>query len=168
MVVCEFFVVFFVVFVVVEFVGEEGGEAGLGEVDAVGGALGGADQGGGVGPAGEAASVDGGDGEPVEQGGGAFDVELAGGQGVDDDGERELDGFAVFERGELDVLAGDEVAAGLGGVTEAAVARVETGVEEAVGAVGERGRLALQAGGLVVAAECLWHFGASWVWGYGG
>ncbi len=50
--------------------------------------------------------------EAVEESGGSLDVEAAGGEGVDDDGEGDLDGFAVFEGGELDVLAGDEVAAG--------------------------------------------------------
>ena len=58
----------------------------------------------------QASSVVAGELEAVEQGGGAFDVELSGGEGVDDDGEGDLYGLSVFEGSELDVLAGDEVA----------------------------------------------------------
>ena len=66
----------------------------------------GADDAGGVGFGLEAGRVAGGKLEAVEQSGGALGVEVAGGEGVDDDGESDLDGFAVFEGGELDVLAG--------------------------------------------------------------
>ena len=66
----------------------------------------GADDTGGVGFGLEAGRVAGGKLEAVEQSGGALGVEAAGGEGVDDDGESDLDGFAVFEGGELDVLAG--------------------------------------------------------------
>ena len=77
--------------------------------------------------------VDGGKLEAVEEGGGAFGLEVSGGEGVDDDGEGDLDGLAVFEGGEFDVLAGDKVAgAGCGGAPKAGVALVEAGVEVAV------------------------------------
>jgi len=47
----------------------------------------------------EARTVGGCDLEPVEEGGGALAFEVAGGESVDDDGERDLDGFAVFDLG---------------------------------------------------------------------
>ena len=53
--------------------------------------------------------------------------------------EGDLDGLAVLERGELDVLAGDEVATGFGGVAEAAVTLGHPGVEETVGFEAESG-----------------------------
>ena len=90
---------------VVEVAGFEGG-AWFGEVEAFDGWLDGADDVGGEGFGGEAAGVVAGELESVEQGDGALGFELAGGEGVDDDGESDLDGFAVFEGGELDVLAG--------------------------------------------------------------
>jgi len=62
-----------------------------------------------------------------------------------------------LERGELDVLAGDEVAGGDRGVAEDAVTVVEAVVEEAVGGFFERGRLAAEAVGLDVTAECGLH-----------
>ena len=70
--------------------------------------------------------------EAVEEGGGAAGLELAEGEGVDDDGESGLDGFAVFEGQELDVLAGDDVAGGFSLRAEGGVAPVEAGVEVAV------------------------------------
>ena len=102
-----------VVFVceVVEVVGVEGG-AGFCEVEAFGGRFDGADGVGGVGFGVEAASVVAGELQAVEKSGSSLDVEIAGGEGVDDDGESDLDGFAVFEGGEFYMLAGDEVAAG--------------------------------------------------------
>ena len=145
---------FFVLLIVVILVGEEGeGGAWFCEVEAVGGGFEGADDVGGVGLELEAGGVHAGELEAVEEGGGAFGLEVSGGQGVDDDGEGDLDGLAVFEGGELDVLAGDEVAAGGGGVAEAGVALVETGVEVAPVAAGEGGGLALKPVGLDVAAE---------------
>ena len=63
-----------------------------------------ADHAGGVGFGLEAGGVAGGKLEAVEQGCGALGVEVAGGEGVNDDGESNLDGFAVFEGRELDVL----------------------------------------------------------------
>lgn len=90
----------------------EGG-SGFGQVEAFGGGLDGADHVGGVGAEVEVGGVDGGELEAVEEGGGAAGVELAGSECVDDDGEGDLDGLAVFERGEFDVLAGDEGGAGL-------------------------------------------------------
>jgi hypothetical protein len=88
-----------------------------------------ADDVGGVGLGVEAAGVIACELEAVEQGGSAFDVELAGGESVDDDGERDLNGLAVFEGGEFDMLAGDEVAAGGFGMTEGGVALMEAMVE---------------------------------------
>jgi hypothetical protein len=113
----------------------------LGEVEAVGGGFDGADGSGGRGFVVEAAGVVAGELEAVEQGGGAFDVELAGGEGVDDDGEGDLYGLSVFEGGEFDVLAGDEVASGGFGVAEGGVALMEAVVEVAPLAVGEGMRL---------------------------
>jgi hypothetical protein len=127
------------------------------EVEAFGGGFDGADGVGGVGFGVEASGVVAGELEAVEQGGGSLDVELAGGEGVDDDGESNLDGFAVFEGGELEVLAGDEVAASGGGVAEGGVALVEAVVEVAPGASGECGAFALQAVGFDVAAEFVLH-----------
>jgi hypothetical protein len=89
--------VFFVFFVVVK---DFDCGAGFGEVEAFGGGFGGADDVGCVGFGVEAGGVHGGQLEAVEEGGGAFGFEVAGGEGVDDDGEGDLDGFAVFEGGE--------------------------------------------------------------------
>jgi hypothetical protein len=79
---------------------------------------------------------------------------LSGGQSVDDDGEGDLDGFAVLEGGKLDVLAGDEVAAGGLGGAEGGVALVEAVVEVAPEAVGQGWGLSSGSVGLDVAAEC--------------
>jgi hypothetical protein len=102
----------------------------------------------------EAAGVVGGELEAVEQGGGTPDVELPDGEGVDDDGEGDLDGFPVLEGGELDVLARDEVATGCWGGTKGVVALVEAMVKVAPEALGERGRFASGSVGLDVATEC--------------
>ncbi len=104
---------------------------GFGEVEAFGGGFDGADGVGGLGA--EAGGVVAGELEAVEEGGGSFGLEAAGGEGVDDAGEGELDRFAVFEGGELDVLAGDEVAAGGFGVAVGFVAVVKMMVEVAPG-----------------------------------
>jgi hypothetical protein len=146
------FVVFADVFFVVDFDELEHG-AGFGEVEAFGGGFDGADLVGSVGVVVEAPDVAAGDLEAVEEGGGALVVELPGGEGVDDDGESDLDGFAVFEGGEFDVLAGDEVGTGGFGVAEAAVTVVEVVVEVAVGTGGEGGGGALEAIRLDVSAE---------------
>ena len=82
----------------------------------------------------ESSGVGGGELEAVEQGGGRLGVEVSSREGVDDLGEGDLDGFAVFERDELDVLAGQEIACGARGVTILAVGFVE--------AMGERSRSA--------------------------
>ncbi len=131
--------------------------AGLGEVEAFGGGFDGADGVGGIGFGVEAAGVVAGELEAVEQGGGALDVEIAAGERVDDDGEGDLDGLAVFEGGELDVLAGDEVAVGGLGGAEGGVALVEAVVEVAPEASGEGGGFALEAVGFDVAAEVVLH-----------
>jgi hypothetical protein len=95
--------------------------------------------------------------EAVEQGGGAFDLEFAGGKGVDDDGEGDLDGLAVFEGGEFDVLSGDEVAAGGFGVAKGGVALMEAVVEVAPLAIGEGWGFAAGSVGLDVATERVLH-----------
>jgi hypothetical protein len=60
----------------------------------------------------------------------AWRLDLAGGEGVDDDRECDLNGFAVFECAEMDGLGSDDgVGCGFDGA-EAAVALVEAGVEE--------------------------------------
>ena len=136
----DLFVVFVrfdvVVFIIVRDESKHG--AGFGEVEAVWGGVSAEDYVGGVGFGVEAGGVHGGELEAVEEGGGALGFDVAGGEGVDDDGEGDLDGLAVFEGGELDVLAGDEIAAGSVGVAEAGVAAVEAGVEVAVEGSGER------------------------------
>jgi hypothetical protein len=86
--------------------------SGVGEVESIGFLLGGTDHGGGIGPAGfpalsDAVSVGTGELEAVEQGGSAADTDATGGDGVDDDRQRVLDAFAVFDGGEFDVLAGN-------------------------------------------------------------
>jgi hypothetical protein len=154
------FVVFFVLLVVegevrfgvVVFVDFYGGSR-LGEVEAVRAGLYVADDSGGIGLADEPGGVVGGQLEAIEQGGGAAGVQIAGGEGVDDDGEGDLDGFSVFEGIELDVLAGNEVAAGGVVVAEALVGLVEAGVEVAPEFPGEGWGLAAGAVGLDVATE---------------
>ena len=86
----------------------------------------------------EVASVVGGELQAIEQGGGALGVKLSGSEGVDDDGEGDLDGLAVLEWGEFDVLSGDEVAAGGFGGAVLFVAAVEAVMEVAPLAVVER------------------------------
>jgi hypothetical protein len=68
--------------------------------------------------------------EAVEKCGGLARLDLAGGEGVDDDGERDLNGFAVFECAEMDGLGADDVVGcGFDGA-EAVVALVKAGMEE--------------------------------------
>ncbi len=75
--------------------------------------------------------------ETVEAGRRSFGLEVPRGEGVDDAGEGELDGFPVFEGGELDLLAGNEVAAAGFGVAIGFVAVVKMAVEVAPAAAGE-------------------------------
>ena len=147
------FVCFFVIVEVIEIIGVNGG-AGFCEIQAFGRGFDGADDVGCEGSGLEAASILGGELEPVEQGGGAPGIKLSGCERVDDDGEGDLDGFAILEGGEFDVLAGDEVAAGGGGGTEGVVSLMEVMVEVAPEASNEGGRLASGSVGLDVAAEC--------------
>jgi hypothetical protein len=149
-------VVFVHVGFVVDFEEFEHG-TGFGEVEAFGGGFDGADLIGGVGVVVEASGVVAGDLEAVEQGCSSFGVKLAGSEAVDDDGEGDLDGFAVFEGGEFDVLAGDEVVAGSGGVAEAAVSLVEAVVEVAVDARREGRGSALESVGFDVTADWILH-----------
>jgi hypothetical protein len=154
---CLVLLVFFLFFVLFVFGDLEYG-ARFGEIEAVGGGVETTDDAGSVGFVVEASSVAGGELEAVEQGGSSLGVEVSGGEGVDDDGESNLDGLAVFEGGELDVLAGDEVAAGGGGVTEAAVALVEAVVEVAPLFASEGGCFALDSVDLDVSAEFVLHW----------
>jgi hypothetical protein len=71
--------------------------SGLGEVEAVGAGLNVANDVGRVGLGVEPGGIVGGQLQAVEQGGGAAGVQIAGGEGVDDDGEGDLNGFAVLE-----------------------------------------------------------------------
>ena len=131
---------------VVNFVGDVGGEgaggAGGSDLQAVRvcGSFG--EYVGWVGRDVEAGGVVAGKLEAVEESGGAADFELAGGEGVDDDGERGLDGVAVFEGGELE-LGGPRVLGRAEGATEAGVPAMEAGVVEAEGLGSEGGRSAL-------------------------
>lgn len=80
---------------------EIAGAAGAGDVGAGGAGFGGevvdiADGVGGLGLGLEAAGVVGGELESVEEGAGALDVDAVGGEGVDNLGDGELDGFAVL------------------------------------------------------------------------
>ena len=140
--------VFFFLFVV----NDLEGSAGFCEVEAIGGGVDAADDIGGVGLGLEARGVHAGELEAVEEGCGASGLEVAGGEGVDDDGEGDLDGLAVFEWGQFDVLAGDEVAASGGGGAEAGVGLMEVGVVVAPLRSGEGWRAALDSPGSDVAA----------------
>ena len=82
------------------------------EVDTLGGGVDGADYVMREGFEVETPGVAGGELQAVEESGGSARLQLAGGEGVDDDGEGDLNGFAIFEGGELDVLAGKKVSAG--------------------------------------------------------
>jgi hypothetical protein len=158
---------------------ELAGEAGRGEVDGdrvehAGGGGVGVDDGGGLGDDFEPAGVVGGEFEAVEEGVGARDVDEIAGEGIDDLGEGELDGDAVFERREGDDVATLHEAffADHGGAVEVVTA-VEALVEVAEVRVGEGDGAALEAVGLDVAAEVVLHGDApctppgGWGDGYG-
>jgi hypothetical protein len=110
----------------------------------------------------ETSGVVGGELQAVEQGSCATDVEVAGGQGVYDGRECNLNGFAVFECRQLDVLAGQEVTTGGAGVAKLLVALVQAGVEVAPLLLGESWSLALKAVGLDVTAERVLHGRLLW------
>jgi hypothetical protein len=160
-----YFVVFVFVVILESFPQERGGGAvvvfaygaGLGEIEAFGRGFGGADDVGGEGFGAESAGVVAGELEAIEKSCGAFDIEVAAGESVDDDGERNLDGFAVFEGDEFDVLAGDEIAASRFGGAVFFVATVQAMVEVTPLSVIECGRVALQAVGLDVTAKSVGH-----------
>jgi hypothetical protein len=113
------------------------------------------DAGGDRGP--EAAGVHAGELESIEDRGGSSGFELAGGEGVDDHGEGELDGVAVFQGEELDMLARDEVAGGERSAAEGSVAVVEVLVVEAEVACGKCGGAALGSALVDAAAEWVGH-----------
>jgi hypothetical protein len=95
--------------------------------------------------------------EAVEQGRGPTDIEIAGGESVNDSRESDLDGLTVFECRQLDVLAGQEVATCSAGVAKLLVALVEAGVEVTPLLPGEGWSLALKSVGLDVTAERVLH-----------
>jgi hypothetical protein len=142
--------------------GEFEDSAGLGEVEAVRGGVETADDVGSVGFDPDAGGVGGGELKTVEQGGGAFGIEMSGGERVDDDGESDLNGFAVFEGCELNVLAGNKIAPGGCGVAVVAVALVKAIVEVAP-LLATKGRcFALDSVGLDVSAEFVLHLALLW------
>jgi hypothetical protein len=107
----------------------------------------------------EAAAVDGGELQAEEEGLGALAIDEVAGQRVDDLGESELDGGAVFQGREGDDVAAlhERAVAGHGSAVEG-VAFVEAGVEVAVAFVGHGDGAALHAVGLDVAAEVEVHW----------
>ncbi len=107
-----------------------------GQVQAVFGGLSALDEFDGVLGGFEVADVADGELEALEGKGSDALVHHAGGDGVDDKRDRELDGLVVFERGELEVDARGAVAARGGGEAEVFVAGEEVVVEEAVGLAG--------------------------------
>jgi hypothetical protein len=95
--------------------------------------------------------------QAVEYGGSAFDFEVAGGEGVDDQGERHLDGGSILKGPDFNavsILVGfphsSTVYIGL-------MAEVETLVEETKVRADESGRTAAGSCGVDVAAEWDWH-----------
>lgn len=128
-----------------------------GEVQAVFGGLGALDELCGVLGGFEVADVADGELEALEGECADALVHHAGGDGVDDERDGELDGLVVFERGELEVDAGGAVAARGGGEAEVFVAGEEVVVEEAVGLAGEGRGLAWDSVGFDVAAEWVGH-----------
>jgi hypothetical protein len=85
--------------------------SGLCEVQAIGGRFDVTDDFGCVGFGVEAGGIVRGQLKAVKQRRGAAGVELSSSQGIDDDREGNLYGLAIFKGGQLDVLAGDQVAA---------------------------------------------------------
>jgi len=106
----------------------------------------------------EIASVGAGELEAVEQAAGVLEIDLVGGEGIDDLRDRDLDGDAVFEGAEVeDGSLALEVGAGDDGVAVDAVRVVQTTVEVAEDGGLECDCLALEAVGTDVAAEFDWH-----------
>jgi hypothetical protein len=105
--------------------------------------------------------VAGGELEAEEEDASSPGFEPAGGEGGDDGGEGGLDGFAVFELGEIEG-AGLRATAVEDGLVEIAVASVEGVVEAELGSF-EGGGTAAVSGSVAVAAEEAGHFGFSGV-----
>jgi hypothetical protein len=119
------------------------------EFDAVEGGLVGGDDRLGAGLSdGELGEIFGGKLEGAKDGGGAFFVEVAGRKGGDEEGCGDLDGFAVFNGRQVELIDFDLGICGANG----AVAEVEAGVEEAPVLAGGRGRVAALSVGFDVAA----------------
>jgi len=102
----------------------------------------------------QVAGVGGGELQAVEQGSGVLEVDLVGGERVDDFGDGDLDGDAVFEGAEVeDGSLALEVGAGDDGVAVDTVAVVQAAVEVAEDGRFECDGLALEAVRADVAAE---------------
>ena len=113
---------------------------------------------GGAAPDAHALAVARGESQALEQGVGAPLVDAAGGERVDDAGDGNLDGLAVFECGEIEEwVAGDEFRLQGDLLTVDVVAAVEAAMEVTEDGAGDRDTVALQAVGLDVAAKIALH-----------
>ena len=131
----------------------------------------GADDRGGVGLDVDGAGVGGGELQGVEDGGGAAGVDAVAGEGGDDEGDGDLNGFGVFEGREIQLDFGRDLGrlqAGLRGIgcgfrqvsvvfDQISVAAVETRVEVAERSLAQGWGFAAMAVGFDVAAESLGH-----------
>jgi hypothetical protein len=135
-----------------------------GEVGAEGAFDDGADDVGGVGFGDNGFDVGGGELKSVENDCCAFGVDAIAGEGGDEEGDGDLDGFGVFEDGEIEfegrylglICRGSAVDGGMV-VDEGALALEEAGVEVTHIVSGEIGGFAADSVGLDVTAVCGFH-----------